>query len=319
VHDDARTKSRWRWLGHKLAQHAHWARDQGLRRLIEEDQLNPVRRGILAAAKWRWRRSHSIAPTAIPVFVVGVQRSGTNMVVRGLEAAPEVEVYNENSRVAFDRFRLRPNVVIRTLVEKSGHRYVLFKPLCDSHRTPELLDALGTPSPGRAVWIYRSVDGRVRSALAKFGANNLRVLREIAAGRGDHLWQAQGLSEESLDVIRSFDYTAMTAESAAALFWYVRNALYFELDLHERSDVMLVSYDGLVSGPERDMRSLCSFLDFPYDPQLVSHVAPREAPLRGRLAVDPVIREHCERLEARLGASARAKRADQEALAAGGG
>src|SRR5207248_1518559 len=155
------------------------------------------------------------AGTAAPVWLVGVQRSGTNMVVRGLEASPEVEVRNENDSKAFERFRLRPDTVLRQIVLASRHRYVLFKPLCDSHRVDELL-ALHTPTSGRAIWAYRGVDGRVRSALAKFGDANLRVLTEIAAGRGGDRWQAQRLSRESLDLIRSFDWPAVSPASAAA-------------------------------------------------------------------------------------------------------
>lgn len=301
------------WLLLRLRRHWRWAREQGFGRLIEEDELNPLARVSRAAGKWRWRRAHAVAPTAVPVFLVGVQRSGTNMIVRGLEAAPEFQVYNENDRRAFERFRLRPLPTIRALVERSGHRYVLFKPLCDSHRTGELLDELGAHSPGRAVWAYRSFDGRVRSALAKFGSNNLVVLREIAAGRGDHLWQAQGLSDESLDLIRSFDYDRMNAESASALFWYVRNALYFELGLHERDDVMLVSYDAFVADTEATMRAVCAFLAFPFHPRLTAHVEARDAPLQRPLEIDPEIRSRCEALEGRLDEAARAKTAEQAA------
>jgi hypothetical protein len=244
---------------------------------------------------------------AVPVFLVGVQRSGTNMVVRGLEALPEFKVYNENDRRAFHRFRLRSKTEIRELVERSGHRFVLFKPLCDSHRTNELLDDLGAPSPGRAIWAYRSVDGRVRSALAKFGSNNLLVLREIAGGRGDHLWQAQGLSEESLELIRSYDYDTLNAESAAALFWYVRNALFFELGLDRRADVMPISYEALIADPEPVMRALCTFLGFPYDPGLVGHISARRAPIQRPIAVDAGIRRRCQELQDRLDAAAGAR------------
>ena len=40
-------------------------------------------------------------------------------------------------------------------ISYSWHEYVLFKPLCDSHRTVELLEGLGTPTPGKAIWAYR--------------------------------------------------------------------------------------------------------------------------------------------------------------------
>jgi hypothetical protein len=297
------------WLLQRVRNHWRWAREQGLRRLIEEDQIDPIERAARSLEKRRWRRAHRVAPSAVPVFVVGLQRSGTNMLTRGFERRPEFEVHNENSRRAFERFQLRPNPVIRDIVARSGHRFVLFKPLCDSHRTTELLDHLGTVSPGRAIWVFRSVDGRVRSAIAKFGPTNLRVLSEIAAGRGDGLWQAQGLSNESRDFIRSIDYAHLSPESAAALFWYVRNSLYFELGLHERDDVMLASYDSLLRDGSAVMRVLCRFLDLPYDPDLVAHVDSARSPDQSRLAIEGGIRARCDELAERLGVAEREKRA----------
>lgn len=293
----------------KVRCHWHWGRTQGFSRLIEEDELDPVMRLSNAWRKWRWRRSHGVAPgSATPVFLVGLQRSGTNMVVRGLERTPEFEVHNENDRAAFHRYQLRPLPRIADIVRSSRHGFVLFKPLCDSHRTNELLDDLGAGAPGRAIWVYRSVDGRARSALAKFGDHNLQVLTEIAGGGGEHLWQAQRISAENLALIRRFDYQSMTPASAAALFWYVRNSLFFDLGLDRRSDVALVSYDALVSDPEGAMRPLCRFLGFPWDPRLVAHVDARSSAQRP-LEIDPVIRERCTELQERL---------DQARLAARG-
>ena len=300
VQTESGRESRARWIAMRLRRHWEWGRRHGFRRLIEEDQLNPLERIPLAMRKRRWRGAHHVAPNAIPVYLVGVQRSGTNMLVRGLERSPEFEVRNENDGDAFERFQLRPDPVIRDLVMRSGHRYVLFKPLCDSHRVAEILDTLGTPSHGRAVWAYRNVDGRVRSALAKFGTNNLNVLGEIAAGRGLDRWQARGLSAENLALIESFDYAAMTPESAAALFWYVRNSLYFEQGLDRRADVALASYDRFLADPDANMRALCGFLDFPFDPSLSVHIERRAAPERRPLDIDPVIRRHCDELTGRL-------------------
>jgi hypothetical protein len=302
VQTESGHESRARWIAMRLRRHWEWGRRHGFRRLIEEDQLNPLERIPLALRKRRWRAAHDVAPNAVPVYLVGVQRSGTNMLARGLERSPEFEVRNENDGAAFERFQLRPDPVIRELVMRSGHRYVLFKPLCDSHRVGEILDTLGTPSHGRAIWAYRSVDGRVRSALAKFGSNNLNVLSEIAAGRGRDRWQAQGLSPENLALIERFDYSAMTPESAAALFWYVRNSLYFEQHLDGREDVALASYDRLLADPEMHMRELCAFLEFPFDPSLSAHIERRDAPERRPLQIDPEIRLLCDDLTARLDA-----------------
>jgi hypothetical protein len=302
---DLTSASSIRWFLFRLRRHLGWARTQGIGRLIEEDELNPVERIPNTIRKARWRRRHDVSPKAMPVFLVGVQRSGTNMLVRGLERAPEFEVHNENDRATFDRFRLRADPVIRSVVMRSPHEYVLFKPLCDSHRTVDLLEGLGTPTQGKAVWAYRSVDGRVRSALAKFGDSNLRALSRIAAGVGGGMWQAQGLSESSLELIRGFDYARLPPASAAALFWYVRNSLFFELGLDERPDVILMSYDEMLDRPEATMRRLCAFLGLPFAATLTEHVERRDRPRSSPLEIDPVIRKHCDALQERLDGIAR--------------
>jgi hypothetical protein len=238
----------------------------------------------------------------VPVFLVGVQRSGTNMVVRGLEASPEFEVHNENDRRAFDRFRLRPLPEVRAIVERSRHRFVLFKPLCDSHRTDELLDRLGSTNPARAIWAYRSVDGRVASALAKFGDTNLRILRELASGHGGQRWQAQRLAPASLELIGSFDYDVMTPATAAALFWYLRNIIVFERGFDVRPDVTVVSYDAVLADPQARMQELCSFLGMAYDDRLVAHIDAGRASTRRALDIDPRVRERCTQLQSRLDA-----------------
>jgi hypothetical protein len=287
----------------RVRRHVGWLRSQGLSRLVEEDQLNPLDRAATAVGRWRWRvANRSAASGGVPILLVGLQRSGTNMLVRGLERAPEFEVYNENNRAAFWRFRLRPDPVIRDLVDRSRHPYVLLKPLCDAHRTAELLDNLGTRQPGRALWVYRSADGRTRSALAKFGDANLRALREIAAGGGRDRWEAQRLSQDSLDLLGRFDWTTMSAASAAALFWVLRNRLYFDLGLDRRPDVLLVSYDDALRDPASEMRRICAFLGFPYRAQLVAHIEPRRPATPGPLDIDPRVVACCQELAARLDA-----------------
>jgi hypothetical protein len=293
---------------HRARRHFHWARSQGVGRLVEEDELNPLTRARVALEKRRWRRAHSLpAGRAMPVFIVGLQRSGTNMLTRGLDRAPEFEVHSENDRAAFDRFLLRPDQTIQRLVARSRHQYVLFKPLCDSHRVDVLLETVRAQTPGRAIWAYREVDGRARSAVSKFGRNNLLVLADIAAGRGASMWQAQRLTGATLEVISSFDYRTMTPETAAALFWWVRNGLYFELGLDDRPDVILASYDSLLADPRTGMGAVCAFLGMEYRPELVAHIAPRTSG-RAPLPIDGRVRHLCDQLQERLDTTLREQR-----------
>jgi len=293
-------ESRPRYLVRKALRHAYWARTEGLGRLVEEDRLDPRDRVRIAWAKAAWRRRQGgRAGAAVPVYVVGLQRSGTNMLMRGLDEAPEVEVRNENDRTVFDRFRLRSDEVLAATVAASRHQVVLVKPLCESHRVDELLDLPGVRH-GRALWVYRDPESRARSEVSKFGSANLKALREIAAGRGAAIWQGGRLGPEAVELISSFDLEAMTPHTAAVLFWVVRNGLVFDLGLDRRDDVHLVSYDAFAADPEPVMREICAVIGFPYRDELCAHVERRQSHGSAPLDIDPRVRELAADLTDRL-------------------
>ena len=288
----------------RIQRHWRWGRHEGFGRLVEEDQLDPRARLASARQRQEWRRTHPIAPgSTTPILLVGLQRSGTNMVARALEANPEFEVRNENDGAAFDRFRLRPIPQVHELIGRSRQRFLVLKPLIDSHRVDELLDGLGGTSPGRALWTYRRVDGRVRSALSKFGDQNLLVVRAIAEGRGADLWQAQRLSADSRKLIEALDPAGLSMETAAAVIWYIRNVLYFELGLESRDDCLLVSYDRMLDDAEGEVRRICGFLDTELQPAMIEGIARRGAGAPEELALDPAVRKMCSDLERRLEAT----------------
>jgi hypothetical protein len=95
----------------------------------------------------------------------------------------------------------------------------------------------------------------------------------------------------------------MTPESGSALFWYVRNSLFFELGLHKRPDVLLVSYDSFVSNPETSMRTVCEHIGFDWHPRLVAHVTSRTKGPQQPVDIDPRIRWLCDDLQGRLAAA----------------
>jgi hypothetical protein len=284
----------------RASSHVSRGRRQGLRRLLEED----AERVEIALRKARWRLTHDCRPAAVPVFVVGLQRSGTTMLLDALERSAVTEVHNESGdSAAFAHFALRDDAVVRELVVRSRSRAVVFKPLFDSHRVLELLDDLGTPTRGRAVWIYRAMEGRVRSSMAKWPDNARRVLGAIADGRTD-LWQARGLSAERLRLVRELGGGGLSQESASALLWYLRNSLVFDLGLPSRPDVAIIAYEDLLRDPERRLRSLCAFIGIPYDRRMARGISERPPATAGVLAIDPEIARRCEELRERLNAAA---------------
>ena len=90
----------------------------------------------------------------------------------------------------------------------------------------------------------------------------------------------------------------MDPHTAAALFWYVRNDLFFRLGLDRRDDVLLVSYASMVAGPHAEAERICAFLDLPCRAEFAAEVA--APPLRERLPIDARVRALCDELTGRL-------------------
>lgn len=286
----------------KVRRHWRWLRQDGLSTYLEEHDLNPTVRVPRDLRKITWAHTNGTLGDGVPLFIVGVQRSGTNMLTHGLEMAPDVWVYNEGNRRAFRNFRLRPLPRIDELIARSRSRIVVFKPLCDSHRIGQILRDVSSARQPRALWAWRDVEGRVRSTLAKFPTSNLDVIRAWAAGEADDHWQVQGLSEHSRAFLTSLDHERMSPGTAAAAFWYVRNRLYFELGLDRHPDAMSVSYDLLMRDPARCMRAITAFCEIGYRPELVAHVNPSLSSRHRRedLDIDPRVLERCHDLTDRL-------------------
>lgn len=199
----------------------------------------------------------------------------------------------------FDRFRITSPDKLAEVVHRSRHELVLLKPICDSHQVDRLLDDPRL-SGGRAIWVVRDVVERARSEVSKFGPANLIALRDIAAGRGETRWQGERLPARSVELVRTFDIEEMTPHTAAVLFWVIRNQLVFDLELHERDDVLVVSYDSFAASPQGQMRRICAFLDFPDRTELSSHVTNRSTHGHEELDIDPRALALARDLEARL-------------------
>jgi hypothetical protein len=295
------------WAWRRAGRNAHWLRTQGPSRLAEEHELDPVRRTRTAVEKARWRRRHGVLPgQATAILLTGTPRSGTNMMTRGLAALPEVQVHNEGDRRAFRRYRLRSDEEIAALVGRSRHRFVLLKPLLDADRVPGLLDVLDGGSGARALWAYRDVDARARSALAKFGPSALVVLGEIAReGAGSRRWQARSMSPETLALLRRFDWDRLSPADGASLMWLVRNQLFFDQGLDGRAEALAVSYDAVVSAPVSMTRAICAHVGVTWRPSVCAGMEARSSSAP-RLDLDPRVRASCEEMRERLDRAAAA-------------
>src|SRR5690606_31558450 len=111
-----------------------------------------------------------------------------------------------------------------------------------SQNARRLIEAI----PGlKAIWLFRRYADVASPDLKLFGPRNgIDNLRPIAANDPED-WRCENLGAATRRVIESFFDEDMSPYDAAALFWYVRNALLFEQRLDEEPSVLLVRYEDL--------------------------------------------------------------------------
>ena len=107
--------------------------------------------------------------------------------------------------------------------------------------------------------------------------------------------------ETTRSVVSRHYRPGMDPYDAAALFWWARTSLFFDLRVDERPDVRLCSYEHLIANPEPTMRSLYEFIGIEYPDQDITRGVHRGAASRGeRTVLSPEIRVLCSDLLERL-------------------
>jgi hypothetical protein len=230
------------------------------------------------------------------VFVAGMQRSGTNMVMEVLDRSFYTDVYHETDPRAFRQYEMRPYADIQNLAARSRAPHFVIKALCELDRLSSLMD--GFP-PAKALWILRDFDDSVNSALASFGNFAPRMAR-MSQDRMSDGWYGRGMSDTTHDLLRRAYHPNIGEASAAAMMWYYRNVLFFEQRLEQDPRVLLVKYEALVTEPNQAFPRIFRFLQIPYSPWIGRHVFASSIRRRPAVVIDPSIREACQALTHRF-------------------
>jgi len=258
--------------------------------------LTRGRRRALLLGKSVWQRLPPRSAPAMHVFVAGMQRSGTNMVMDVMERSLRTDVYHENDPRAFERFQMREEAVIRDLTARSRAPFFVIKALCELDRLPALMDSF---APARTLWVLRDFEDVVNSATRSF-RNFPAQLSRLVKDRNSNQWRGRGMSDDTHAQLRTLFHEAMNEDTAAALTWYYRNILFFEQGLDRDPRVLLVSYEKLVTEPEAQFRRIFEFLEIPYTPWISRIVFASSIRRRPPPPIEPAVRELCEDLARRF-------------------
>ena len=236
------------------------------------------------------------------VFIMGIQRAGTSLMYWVFERDMGVKVYRETSELtsgdALEHVRLNPLPDVKARLARDKAEMVVLKPLVESQRVHELIAAF----PGaKVLWQYRHYQDVASSNLKAFGMDNgVKDLRPFIHDDPDN-WRSQHSTAETRDTIRHFFREDMNPHDAAALFWWARSRLYFDLNLQSDPNVLLCRYEDLATDPAATMRHIYAFLGRPYPgDHIVRDVHPQSVG-KGRVSrLSPEVDALCAELLARL-------------------
>ena len=239
----------------RLLSSRHQARD--------EEPL--LRRRVLGLAKRSARsivraRSHERRV----VLIFGCQRSGTTMLQQTfLDRSWRVLILEEH-----DRRLVGPNPgpeettwqeysTVLGRIHRLPFEVVAAKPLVESASATALMDAAG---PVKAVWMLRHYRGVARSNVSRFGVDNpYRDLQPIRS-RDVLDWRYKGTTEETLETVTALMRRSLTPLDAAALFWWIRNQIYFDQRLWKDSRIRILRYERACNQPGEVIRSLSTHI-----------------------------------------------------------
>ncbi len=237
------------------------------------------------------------APRTRPVFVLGSQRSGTRLPLVVLERSPDIITYSEGSSRFFDRVLLKDDDIVTQRLRESRFPVVVLKPICESHRALQLLERF---EAARAIWIFRSFQDTVNSVSARW-RNGRDSLGHLASGNLEKAgWRAGGLTEEKFDLVRRHYRDDMSLHAANAMMWYLRNSLFFDLQLEKRRDVLLVQYEDLVLEPQKSFSRMFRFVGLPFKDEFVKGVYSSSVKAKPFPAIPSSIQSLCEQLHDQL-------------------
>lgn len=272
-----------------------------LRRIKRTRVKNVIRRALERHRKWRQlRRTPHPTTEKSPVFVVGCNRSGTNMVCAAIGRSPHGWAYQESEfSLAFNAYYLRPAWILERLIRHTPAPIVAFGSILDSQFTDDLLSRF---TGARAIWVYRRYDDVANSCARKRWGDHLKDLaRWVAHGELERLGaRGKRVSDETVRLFGELFREDLSKEDYACLYWYLRNQLYFDLGLHRDPRVLIVQYEDAVLNRERAFRRVFDFLGFPYDPATIEHIFSSSVSKHPWPGIEPGIQQLCDRLQQRL-------------------
>jgi Sulfotransferase family len=270
--------------------------------------------GLAKEVRNRVPRSGRLPSRAL--FILGCQRSGTTLLVDTLDRDWRVKTFGEFSGVnrsvagrrpwsvrSESRYSIRMKALdeVAAKLERSPYPLVVLKPLVESQKAPAILRTID-----RAVcaWVFRHYRDVARSNVKLFTPEVTRFNLEPMVREQSDNWRGELVPEDVRDLIARHYSPDMNPFDGAALFWFARNRLFFDLELASEERVMPLKYEDLVTDPERSLRRLYRHAGIVFPGRGIAEaIHPSSIGLGRELELSAEIERACEQLWSELNAA----------------
>lgn len=244
-------------------------------------------------------------PNQQQLLIIGCQRSGTSLISRVFARDFNVSVYRESSRLSSKdqthqgkyKLRLNASSELETTLSKNRAPITVYKPLVE---TQNIIDLFNLFPNSKALWMYRHYKDVTNSLLRKFSTNvGIRNLRGIVNNSQGN-WYSEKVSDSLRLTVEKYFSEQMDPKDAAALFWFVRNQLFYELNLENNSRVLMCRYEDLASQPALVMHQIYCFLDADFNEKNIWEVNVNSVFKGKSIELSTEIEELCDGLLKRL-------------------
>ena len=253
-----------------------------------------IRHAALRVGK-AWFQRLLPRPLERHVFVAGMQRSGTNLLMDVLDASAATQVFHETDPRAFDHYEMRDVTIIKQLADKCPAPVFVIKALCELDRITVLMD---TFQPAQTLWVVRDWRDSTNSAIKSF-ANFVPQWERLMKGDASD-WRGRGMSSTTRALLADLYRPDASEAEGAAIMWYYRNVIFFE-QLADDPRVRVVFYEELVQHPMREVDAVYTFLGLPgFNAGIANRIYSRSVRHRSPPDIRPEVGALCDALLARF-------------------
>ena len=272
-------------------------------RLRQKFSLRRLKRGLFHVRKGLYHRlAMSRQRDKTILFILGCQRSGTNMTQDIFTRDLRTRTYGEFSKLSSQdkrhKIRLNSPDEVKKAIQKDRPSLIVLKPIVESQNTADILAQFDN---AKVLWVFRRYKDVASSNLKNFGVrngiNNLRPIVEQAEGN----WRSEKVPAGVREIVLKYFSDQMNPHDAAALFWYVRNHFFFSQDLQSNPRVLMCKYEDLVTDPRRITEEIYDFLGQPQpDEKVFAATHPRSLGKGKDIDLSQPILDLCDEMWQRL-------------------